>query len=106
MIRPTAEYPHQCLTRGLVIGMAHVAQQHYRLVWPHHDGVAQAGSEEVFQIGNFDPPREGRDVYYAHVRTPGPACIMAAAPNRPPPRQSIKTTPVSGKSSSGVRLPC
>ena len=28
--------------------------------------VAPAGSEEIFKIGNFDLPREGRDVHYAH----------------------------------------
>jgi hypothetical protein len=46
--------------------MAHVSQEANRLNGPNHHRLTQAGSEEVFQIRNFDLPRERRNIHFAH----------------------------------------
>ena len=62
--------------------MAHVSQQWDRLIGPHHDRIAYAGFDEIFQIGNLDLPRERRDVHYAHFVASEPAFMIMAPANR------------------------
>jgi hypothetical protein len=61
---------------------------------PHDDGLAQAGSNEIVQIKNFDLPRETEDFHHAHVLS-----LDSAAPSWRPESDASKaiyheTTPV------------
>src|SRR6266404_2037837 len=89
MSRPTAKNAHQRVTRGLVIRMAHSSQQRNSVVWPHHDGLAQAGSEEVYRQTDILAVGMSQTCH-ERISWPNPSSVDATARMRSQVRATIR----------------
>ena len=98
--RPTAELSHQGVSGLSIVGVTHVSEQRYRLLWPHDDLLAQPGSMKWCRsrISIFRGKRG--DFHHAHVCASAPTALFA-----PQHSGSHETTPIF-RSISGLASVC
>jgi hypothetical protein len=73
-VRPIFQHRYDLAARRWVIRPAHISNQRDRLRRPHDNGLAQARSDEIFRIADFDRAWKWRDFHCAHVKPSAVHC--------------------------------